>query len=416
MTTQLVRSTGMVGAIMLGLGSILGTGVFVSLGFGYALAGDALLYAIALAAFVALCNGLSSAQLAAAHPVSGGTYEYAYQYLNRHWAFVAGWVFICAKSASAAAALLASAYLLLASFMSGEIPAAAVIAVALLLLGALTVLVLCGVQRSNQVNGVLVTLTLLSLGVFVATLASTPVAESVANKAHTVSVSTVLSAVALLFVAYTGYGRVATLGEEVKQPRRTIPRAIVATLVVVMALYLLVGSVLVRHAPEFELTNFNLSQLLASGWQQEVVRLGAALAMIGVALNLLLGVSRVVLAMARRGDLPRAWARLNQARSAAPYATLVTALIIAVVAMFGSVIGAWSLSALTVLMYYGITNLAALKVPPSQRFIAKPWSIVGLFSCFALIFVVPVQFLWLGMGSLAFAWALRLRYQFLRQG
>lgn len=414
MTTQLVRSTGMVGAIMLGLGSILGTGVFVSLGFGYALAGDALLYAIALAAFVALCNGLSSAQLAASHPVSGGTYEYAYQYLNRHWAFVAGWVFICAKSASAAAALLASAYLLLASFMSGEIPAAAVIAVALLLLGALTVLVLCGVQRSNQVNGVLVTLTLLSLGVFVATLASTPVAESVANKAHTVSVSTVLSAVALLFVAYTGYGRVATLGEEVKQPRRTIPRAIVATLVVVMALYLLVGSVLVRHAPEFELTNFNLSQLLASGWQQEVVRLGAALAMIGVALNLLLGVSRVVLAMARRGDLPRAWARLNQARSAAPYATLVTALIIAVVAMFGSVIGAWSLSALTVLMYYGITNLAALKVPPSQRFIAKPWSIVGLFSCFALIFVVPVQFLWLGMGSLAFAWA--LRYQFLRQG
>ncbi|RUO72135.1 amino acid permease [Pseudidiomarina sediminum] len=416
MTTQLVRSTGMVGAIMLGLGSILGTGVFVSLGFGYALAGDALLYAIAVAAFVALCNGLSSAQLAAAHPVSGGTYEYAYQYLNRHWAFVAGWVFICAKSASAAAALLASAYLLLASFMSGEIPAAAVIAVALLLLGALTVLVLCGVQRSNQVNGVLVTLTLLSLGVFVASLASTPVAESVANKAHTVSVSTVLSAVALLFVAYTGYGRVATLGEEVKQPRRTIPRAIVATLVVVMALYLLVGSVLVRHAPEFELTNFNLSQLLASGWQQEVVRLGAALAMIGVALNLLLGVSRVVLAMARRGDLPRAWARLNQARSAAPYATLVTALIIAVVAMFGSVIGAWSLSALTVLMYYGITNLAALKVPPSQRFIAKPWSIVGLFSCFALIFVVPVQFLWLGMGSLVFAWALRLRYQFLRQG
>ena len=86
----------------MGLGAMIGTGVFVSLGLGAGIAGPAVLVALALAGGVALCNGLSSAQLAAANPVSGGTYEYGYRYLNSWAGFTAGWVFLIAKSASAA--------------------------------------------------------------------------------------------------------------------------------------------------------------------------------------------------------------------------------------------------------------------------------------------------------------------------
>lgn len=399
---------------MLGLGSMLGTGVFVSLGFGYALAGDALLYVIAVAAFVALCNGLSSAQLAAAHPVSGGTYEYAYYYLNRHWAFVAGVVFVCAKSASAAAALLASASLFFVALGLHAVGFFAVMSLALVLLASLTLLVLAGVKRSNQVNTLLVVLTLLSLGVFVVSL--NPLAsESVAAGPQTTTVwpdhATFLSAVAIVFVTYTGYGRVATLGEEVLHPRRTIPRAIVLTLMVVMLLYLLVGWVLVQQRPLVTLDSFNLSQLLSSGWQQRVVILGAAVAMLGVALNLLLGVSRVVLAMARRGDLPKRWAKLNAARTAAPYATLLTTVVMAVIVGFGSVKAAWEFSAFTVLVYYGITNLAALRVGATERFIAKFWSGLGLLSCCILAVALSPTVLGLGSAVVLLLWFLRNGWQ-----
>jgi APA family basic amino acid/polyamine antiporter len=103
---QLRREVGVVGATMMGLGSIVGTGIFVSMGIAAGSAGPAVVLAIALSALIAVCNGLSSAQLAAAHPVSGGTYEYGYRWLHPSLGFLAGWMFVCAKTASAATAAL----------------------------------------------------------------------------------------------------------------------------------------------------------------------------------------------------------------------------------------------------------------------------------------------------------------------
>ena len=255
---QLKPELGVFGAAMMGMGSIVGTGIFVSIGIAAGVAGAAVILAVAMGALVATCNGLSSAQLAANHPVSGGTYEYGYQYLNPWLGFTAGWMFLLAKTASAATAALGfSSYLLNALGLSDR---SLHIPFALAAVVLFTILVLTGIRRSNRTNIAIVSITLLSLLFFVA--AGLPVVVSnganhltplvVSNGANHLTpsfedvsnpVARVLRASALMFVAYTGYGRIATLGEEVRKPRQTIPKAMIVTMVVIMLLYMAVAVV-----------------------------------------------------------------------------------------------------------------------------------------------------------------------------
>lgn len=385
MANQLVRETGLGGALIIGLGSILGTGAYVSVGLSATIAGDMLVWAIVLAAITALFNGLSSAQLAAAHPVSGGTYEYGYQFLNPASGIIAGGLFIVAKSASAATAALAVAWYISASFEVSETTVKAV-AIGLLLL--FTVFVLSGVRRTNWLNMLLVTVSIIGLVVFIGVaLGGDSAAPAVGNESVSTSHLSLFHAAALMFVAFTGYGRIATMGEEITEPRRNIPRAVVLTLAVVSALYIAVGLAIlhVGGLNTFEGSHFNIANLISDSPWQWVVIVGGILAMGGVVLNLLLGVSRVILAMGRRGDLPRVLGGLDKTQKSAPAATWLTFLIMAVIAGLGGIESAWTLSAFTVLIYYGITNVAALKVSKEQRFIPKFVSVLGLISCFGLV-------------------------------
>lgn len=385
MANQLVRETGLGGALIIGLGSILGTGAYVSVGLSATIAGDMLVWAIVLAAITALFNGLSSAQLAAAHPVSGGTYEYGYQFLNPASGIIAGGLFIVAKSASAATAALAVAWYISAGFEVSEITVKAV-AIGLLLL--FTVFVLSGVRRTNWLNMLLVTVSIIGLIVFIGVaLGIESAAPAVGNESVSTSHLSLFHAAALMFVAFTGYGRIATMGEEITEPRRNIPRAVVLTLAVVSALYIAVGLAIlhVGGLNTFEGSHFNIANLISDSPWQWVVIVGGILAMGGVVLNLLLGVSRVILAMGRRGDLPRVLGGLDKTQKSAPAATWLTFLIMAVIAGLGGIESAWTLSAFTVLIYYGITNVAALKVSKEQRFIPKFVSVLGLISCFGLV-------------------------------
>jgi basic amino acid/polyamine antiporter, APA family len=204
MTLQ--RELGVFGATMMGLGSIVGTGVFVSIGIAAGITGGGVVLAIMAAAGVAACNALSSAQLAANHPVSGGTYEYGYRYLNTWLGFAAGWTFLCAKTASAATAALGFAgYLLNATGNDARW----LMPTALAAVGTMTVIVLSGIRLSNRVNIAIVSMTLVSLAAFVgggATLVSPTRLRFAAEPLE------LLQATALMFVAYTGYGRIATLG------------------------------------------------------------------------------------------------------------------------------------------------------------------------------------------------------------
>jgi APA family basic amino acid/polyamine antiporter len=392
----------------MGLGSIVGTGVFVSIGIAAGIAGSAVVLAVAIAAIVAICNGLSAAQLAANHPVSGGTYEYGYRYLNPWMGFTAGWLFLLAKTASAATAALGFAGYLLAAI--GVTSSTGLVAVALLTVLLLTLLVLSGLQRSNMANIVIVSVTLLALGAFI--LAGLPVLWT-QGTTHLIPflpddrpVAAVLHASALMFVAYTGYGRIATMGEEVQNPRRTIPRAMVITMGLTMFLYLaiaVVGVGSVGAGPLSTLTQAAAPLEVAARQFPTpgiavIVALGAMTAMLGVLLNLILGLSRVLLAMGRRGDMPAVMARLNRARTAPVVAVLVVGGAIALLTCTGNVKTTWSFSAFTVLVYYALTNWAALRLSAAERLYPQWIAWTGLVSCLLLSFWVEPEIWFVGVG------------------
>lgn len=395
----LARVVGLPGAILLGLGSIVGTGAFVSIGIAAGVAGPSVLVAIAVGALLATCNGLSSAQLAAAHPVSGGTYEYGYRFLSPALGFSAGWMFLCAKSASAATAALGFAGYALDMF--GVIVPGSRVALAIAAVSALTLLVIGGMRRSNAANALIVGFTLLTLAAFVLWGLPAAVERGPVTLAGTFSglsdVRSILEASALMFVAYTGYGRIATLGEEVRAPRRTIPRAIVATLAVSAALYIGVGLVAVGTVGAAELARMTAetaaplekaARSFAGPGLAGLLALGAITAMLGVLLNLLLGLSRVLLAMARRGDAPGPLAAIEAGSGSPRRAVLAVGAAIALIALVGDVRVTWSFSAFTVLVYYAITNLAALRLPRAARLFPRWISVAGLAGCLGLAFWV----------------------------
>lgn len=420
---QLQRELGVFGATMMGLGSIVGTGIFVSVGIAAGVAGPAVLLAIAIAALVATANGLSSAQLAANHPVSGGTYEYGYRYLNPRLGFTAGWVFLLAKSASAATAALGFAGYLLDALGVGD--PRWLTPLALAAVAAFTAIVLAGIRRSNTANTVIVSLTLAALVVFIVT--GLPSVQS-ANLTPVLptgdgGLASLLQATALMFVAYTGYGRIATMGEEVKSPQRTIPRAIITTLVVSMLLYMAVAFVGVGTvgAPALAAATETLAAPLeaaaavfASPLVARIVAVGAMTAMLGVLLNLILGLSRVLLAMGRRGDMPPVVGRLNAAGTTPTAAVLVMGAVIAGLALLGNVKTTWSFSAFTVLIYYAITNLASLRLGSPERIFPRWIAMSGLLACLFLAFWVEPTIWLAGLAliGLGLLWQYAARWLF----
>jgi basic amino acid/polyamine antiporter, APA family len=388
---QLQRVVGLPDAVTLGLGSILGTGVFVSLLFAVQIAGEWALLSVAIAALLAVCNGLSSAQLAASHPVSGGTYEYGYRYLTPVLGFNAGWMFLVAKGASAAAAALA-----FAEGVQHLNPAAKNIdirVIAAATIAAVSALVLSGVRRSVRVNGIIVGLVLLALGTFSCCALSNARALPEFSSAS-FSYQDVFHAAALSFVAYTGYGRVATMGEEIREPARNIPRAVMATLAITLVVYLIVTLAivaLVTPIPNVQVNSVasSLDQLLeneqASPVAAAMVRGGAMIAMLGVLLNLVLGLSRVALAMARRRDLPSRFATLSADGDSPHRAVLLVAVMIALLALSGDVYRTWSISAFAVLIYYATANLCAQRQPSEERRYPRLVSLCGFVGCLSLI-------------------------------
>ena len=364
---RLKRELTLGGAVVTGLGSILGTGAFVAIGLAAGMWGDHVLWAIPLAAMVAVFNGLSSAFLAGRFPVAGGTYEYGYQTLNPWLGFAAGWLFLMAKTASAATAALGVALYL--GIEGLWVPVVAVATV--------TGMVVAGVRRTAWLNLMLVAVSVGAIVWFAATQTIRSGMDPI-GPANLVPAD-LAAAVAFLFVAYTGYGRIATLGEEVKSPGATIPRAILITLAVAACLYLLVE--LGGRAYGGSFWGATGSVVDAGG---AVVVAGAVAAMTGALLNLILGLSRVWLAMGRREDMPSALARLDR-HDEPTVAILVSAFFVAALTFFGDIGLTWAFSAMTVLLYYGITNLAVLAI---DRRRVTAWA--GLASCLFLSFFVPI--------------------------
>lgn len=383
---QLRRSLGLTDAVVVGLGSMIGAGIFAALAPAARAAGSGLLLGLAVAALIAYCNATSSARLAARYPASGGTYVYGRERLGEFWGYLAGWSFIVGKTASCAAmALTVGIY----AWPEQAHPVAAAVVVAV------TAINYRGVQKSAAVTRVIVALVLATLtAVMAAAFASGAGAATRLGFGADLSVGGVLQAAVLLFFAFAGYARIATLGEEVRDPTRTIPRAIPSALGITLVVYTLVAiaALAVLGPVELAAASAPLSSVVRAaeaGWAEPVVRAGAVLAALGSLLALLLGVSRTTLAMARDRHLPRALAAVHP-RFAVPHrAELAIGVLVAGAAATIDIRSAIGFASFGVLVYYAIANAAAATLTAAEGRPIRAIPAVGLAGSLVLAFTLP---------------------------
>ena len=387
----LIRTLGTFDAVTIGLGSMIGAGIFVALGPAAAAAGTWLLAGLALAAVVAYCNATSSARLAALYPQSGGTYVYGRERLGPFWGHAAGWSFVVGKTASCAAMALTVGYYAWPQYAH---------AVAVAVVVALTTVNVVGVQKSALLTRVIVAVVLTVLFVVVGVLLGSSRSD-VGRLAFDdpVGIGGVLQAAGLLFFAFAGYARIATLGEEVRDPAKTIPRAIPLALGLTLVVYAVVATAVLTVMGSAALGSATAplaDAVVAAGHPgvAPLVRVGAVVAAVGSLLALILGVSRTTLAMARDRHLPHAFAAVHP-RFGSPYrAELAVGVIVAVLAAVVDVRGAIGFSSFAVLAYYAVANAAALTLR------GKVIPVLGLLGCVVLACALPLESVLIGLAVL----------------
>ena len=406
-TGSLRRSLGLVDAIALGLGSMIGAGVFAVFAPAAAVAGSGLLIGLAVAAVVAYANATSSAQLAAQYPTSGGTYVYGRAQLGEWPGFFAGWSFVVGKTASCAAmGLTFAAYVVPSAWQK---PVA--LAVVLLLAGINCV----GVTRTATVTKVIVVFVVLVLALVVLA-ASGPIAGGTRHLSEGPAGNGwygILQSAGLLFFAFAGYARIATMGEEVRSPQRTIPRAIVVALGITLAIYAVIAvTALTALGPEgLAASSAPLADLARSGgweWAGPIVGLGAAAASLGALLSLMAGVGRTTLAMARNGDLPRSLAAVSARFNVPHRAELTLAVVVCLLILVSDLRSAIGFSSFGVLLYYLVANLAAYRQDRAHRRFPRALQVVGALGCTLLVATLPWQSIVSGVVVLAVGIAYRI--------
>ncbi len=377
------RELRLMDAVAVGLGAIIGAGIFVVTGVAAGVAGPAFLLGLLLAGIAATCNALSSAQLAATYPQAGGTYEYGYRVLHPWLGFAAGWMFLVSKlAAGGTVAVGFGSYF--AQLLPGVPPKiAAVVATALL-----TIANLYGIKKAGRLNTGIVAVTLLVLVGFV--LAGIPRFNTAnLHPFAPFGVRGILESAALLFFAYTGYARIATLGEEVHEPRKTIPKAITIALASSILLYGAVALVAAGAigAPGLAASRAPLERAAATfglPGMRWVVAVGAGTAMLGVLLSQILGISRMLFAMARRGDLPAVLSRVHAKYGVPTHGVCLSGVVIVAVALFGTLEWVVAAAAFTILLYYSITNVAALRLGRADKLFPDWIPMLGLVGCVVL--------------------------------
>jgi len=382
---SLPRRLGVADAVVIGLASMIGAGVFAAFGPAARAAGPGLLIGLAVAAFVAYCNATSSARLAALYPQSGGTYVYGRERLGPFWGYLAGWSFVIGKIASCAAMALT-----VASYLDPH--HRHVIAVIAVL--AMTAVNLAGIQRSVTVSRVIVAVVLLALTlVVIACLGGGTVTTAHLRPFPSTGVHGVLQAAGLLFFAFAGYARIATLGEEVRDPARTIRRAVPLALGATLVVYAVVGVsvLLAAGAPALAASPAPLRTAVDAGSLSGLgaaTQIGGVVAALGSMLALLLGVSRTTLAMARDGHLPQALATIS-ARGVPMRAELAVGLVVAVLAAATDLRGAIGFSSFGVLGYYALANASARTLSGAEGAPPRWLPVAGVLGCLVLAVSLP---------------------------
>jgi basic amino acid/polyamine antiporter, APA family len=403
---ELIRALTLTDAIGVGLGAIIGAGIFVVTGVAAGVSGPAFIVGLVIAGIIASFNGLSSAQLAAVYPQSGGTYEYGYQLLSPAFGFSAGWMFLISKLSAAGVVAIG-----FGSYFYQLLPIAPPLIFSVAAVILLTFANLLGIQKVGRVNIIIVTITLLSL-LYLIFSGIPSIERSNFTPFAPFGMVGIAEASALLFFAFTGYARIATLAEEVKDPRRTIPKAVIITIITAIILYALVSIVAIGVIGSERMAHSKsplqmVTSFLSTPGVNTIITIGASTAMLGVLLSQILGVSRMMLAMSRRNDLSKIFARIHN-KSKVPYmGILFTGLVILTLSLFGSFEFIVRAASFSILLYYSITNIAALKQEPNQRLYGRVVPILGLAGCMAMSVSLPILVIITGLGLLVLGFAYR---------
>lgn len=376
--SRLRRELGLSGAVVVGVGAMLGTGVFAVWSPAYALAGPGLVVSLAIAAVIAALNATSTARLAADMPRAGGAYAYGTAVLGRGAGVLAGYAFVLGKSASAgAAALTIGAYL----WPQGA-RWLAILAI-LVVLG----LDLRGITRSMRATAV-------SIGVVLAILAALSLSFWLGVRPESGTVEGevpqgiwgVIAGAGVMFVAFAGYARITVLGEEVRTPRRTIPRAVTISFAIVLVVYAVLGATVITARQRLgDLGDAALDTIARAAGGAPLafaVTLAAVLAAGAVLLSLIAGIGRTVFAMGDEGDAPRALAAVSRTTGVPYRAEILAAALAAGVALIGGLGGALALSGVSILVYYAVAHAAAWRRWPrvGVRVVAG----LGLLGCLGI--------------------------------
>ena len=397
------QQIGLTGAVAIGLASMLGAGVFVVFHTAYAISPTGYYWALALAAVVAVLNSWSVYSLARQIDRPGGVYAYARVYLNDGFSFAAGFAFVFGKIGSIAAIALAFNSYMLSSYRFW--PAAAAIV-------GLTVINILGIQRTAGVAVALAILTTVYF-TYMAVAGLVHPAPMLVLPAPDVAptLPAVLSAAAIFFFAFAGYARVATLGDEVRDAKRNIPRAIVIALSAVAVLYAVLAVVMQKFLGLNLLTAEAPFKLLAESlvpvFPHQITIVVAVLASLGSMLALLAGVSRTAAAMGEDRELPALFMKRNRFGSPWVAELVIGAGAIGLVAV-GDLSWVIGFSSFSVLFYYSIGHLSVLRQQCSERVAPRAVAVIGFVLCWALAFTVPGPAVPVSLGILAVALLVRL--------
>lgn len=406
---ELLRALTLKDAVGVGLGAIIGAGIFVVTGVAAGVSGPAFIVGLIIAGVIASFNGLSSAQLAANYPHSGGTYEYGYQLLSPSFGFSAGWMFLISKLSAAGVVAIG-----FGSYLHQLLPVASPLLISVVAVIFLTIVNLFGIKKAGLLNLVIVTFTLLSLLYLV--FSGIPAVEKRNFTPFTpFGIAGIAEAAALLFFAFTGYARIATLAEEVHRPEKTIPTAVIITIFSAILLYAAVSVVAIGVVGAEQMAASTsplqvVANALTTPAVSTVVTIGASTAMLGVLLSQILGISRMMLAMGRRNDLPPFFQKIHGRYKVPHLGILFTGLLILILTLTGSFEFIVRAASFTILLYYSITNIAALRQPRTEQRYGRVIPLLGLTGCLVMSVSLPLNVILVGVGLLIAGFLLRFLF------
>lgn len=388
-TPTLRRQIGLFGATAIGIGAIIGSGIFVVIGIVAGLSGPALVISILIAGVIALFSALSVAELSSYMPVEGGVYLIAGKLLSPFAGFTAGWIWVFSNIFMGAVESLGFAH-----YFSAFFPTLPIKGIAIFFCLIFVVINYHGIQTTTLLNNTLVLLKVMILFFFIT------FGLLFFNSSHFTPISPsgmqgILAGSALIFFAYTGFARVTLMGEEVVSPNETIPRSIYLALGVSTAIYLLVGIVAIGLVPYSVLAQTGSPLTSAMSITQNsfaiyLVSMGAFISTASVLLTTIMGVSRIMYAMAKTGDMPEILSKIHP-RYDAPHAAIIATgagMILAI--LFADLMLVVAVSTFAMLVYYLIVDLTALRIPRKSQVYPFIVPLIGVISCGSLIvFLTP---------------------------